>query len=128
MELSFVPIPFDMEAYVRNAIDDDSPRRAVNIVKPKSFIKMDKKLEAQIRSQVKAAGLPETFADELIGRGVKVEEIEALIAEEKRKADTPPVTPTPETTNPTPETTATRSEDIEGQVALALANRHKLNT
>ena len=98
MEISLVTIPADSDAYIRAATSDEAPVQVINIISKSKNPNMDKNQKNQIRSLVTNAGLPESFAEGLIGRKVSLSVANTEIAAEvakRSKTPTPEPTPAP---------------------------------
>lgn len=128
MELSAVSIPADSDGHIRSAANTGDGQ-IVNIISPKKVISMSK-FATEIRSEVKAVGLPDAFAEQLIKDGKNIDEARAAIIQEMAKNADPievrnvtPATPTPTPATPTPTpTTEARSADVGAAVNVAITN------
>ena len=116
-EISLAPVPMDYMSSVRSEdgkeeyeifINDTTKRSVMNAEEIKAQQEAERKRAKDIRTSVRAAGLDETFADDLVERGVTVEDAAKEIAAKKAA----PATLTQEDINRAVEAEATRANDI----------------
>ena len=130
MEISFVDIPFDMDAQSRSLDDQETYECEIENSEERNM-----NIETKIREACKKAGLADEVAQDMISREISLDEIDgeikrAIATQEKEQTpeETPEVTPEPEaeaerSADPapeeTPETEATPEVDVDAERKLA---------
>lgn len=94
MEMSFAPVPIDYKSAVRAEDNRDYSIEILNY-KNENRSNMEPNLEKQIRDAVRAAGLQDSFGDELTGRAGMTLEIANTEISAKRAAGAPALVPAP---------------------------------
>lgn len=92
LEISLVSVPADPNSSVRAEGDE---KHTIEIIKIETQKRsgMNEDLKIQIRQAVTAAGLPESFAEELIGRGVTMDAATTEISARKAQVTPAPAVP-----------------------------------